>query len=335
MIIDRAARVVPPPHANKAISRTMGDLIGKADRDDMLAALLWTGECRIAQRVATGWHQHADRLGREKEESARRKGPVYTYYFTLADQWRARIPKACQDAAGALHEQIASELEEADEAVAECEQALFELTRWLGLSLDDRQAAQRSRGFVLDELAPLDDQLQQARERLAQLLADDREKLHELALQDRYQRQHAATNAKNSLADIDRMAPEVFAQLVQDLLEAEGCTALDTWTEETSTIVMRTAGGHTVAFSAHHLAEPAFGSKRNLPLAALRRARHAAAQGGAEAVVIAVNGHLTLPAYRYAEANPVILLERGDLEAWAVWGRPLDLDRLLTGAGEN
>lgn len=327
-MIDRTAAVAPLRYADKTLRKEMGDLIGKADRDDMLAILLWAGECRIADHVATGWKKHVSRLEREADEAAQRKRRTDRWAMYSDYGRRDQVVIGCHDASAELHAQLEAELGEAREALAECERARFEISCHMGRSLRRRDASQKAQGFDLDALAPLRYQLQDARKRLSQLLDQDRAVLHELALAEASRLQSVETGGGTDLGAIDEMDLGAFTQLIRELLTRDGWTFPEGSISSPTAFLTCTPAGRTAVISCLHLGKAGFRGEPDgaAPTSQLQRAHHAASQAGADTAVVVANGRFSHPAQRYARAHQVMLVDRNHLKRWSEWQQPMDLD---------
>ncbi|MGW8355564.1 hypothetical protein [Streptomyces wedmorensis] len=116
MIIDRNAGVTPNRYQSQPLRRTIGKRIGRADRDDMLQALLWGSEVRIADDLVLAWRQFRQELERKKQEAQLRRDKT---------RWRLdQVAVLAHEEADKLLKKLAEEDFEAEEALAECEQAL-------------------------------------------------------------------------------------------------------------------------------------------------------------------------------------------------------------------
>jgi hypothetical protein len=154
----------------------MGWAIGQADRDDMLAILVWTAECRAVRDICDGWKAHAERIEREMGEAEAR---AKRGRWSTGPGSAARRSAAA--AASALKESLEPELEEARAASSECV-ALYEaISGRIGKCRKLGKASHRE----TENCGPLWQFLQQAEERLAALLDEDRQRLHVLALRER------------------------------------------------------------------------------------------------------------------------------------------------------
>lgn len=327
-MIDRTAAVAPLRYADKTLRKEIGDLIGKADRDDMLAILLWAGECRIADHVTTGWKEHVSELEREADEAERRKSRTDRWGMYSVYGQRDQVVIGCHETAAELHVQLESELAEAREALAECERGRFEISCHMGRSLRRRDARQKAQGFDLDALAPLRHQLRDAHERLTQLLDQDRAILHELALAEASRLQSVETGGGAGLGAIDEMDLGAFTQLIRDLLTRDGWTFAEESISRPGAFLACTPAGRTAVISCLHLGKAGFREEPEgtAPASQLQRAHHAASQAGADAVVVVANGRFSYPAQRYASAHQVVLVDRKHLKRWSEWQQPIDLD---------
>ncbi|MFG2919022.1 restriction endonuclease [Kitasatospora sp. NPDC048298] len=286
----------------------MGRLIGKAGRDDQLRALIWIGQCRIAQRVVDGWEGHVVQLRRELEASRERSSQRGFRWESMFDSVKGFQMRQCEEAADDLTGRLEAELGEAEEAMVESQQSMKNINS------------------ALDRLAPLEHQLREARERMADLLREDRERLHLLALREEHFRRQRTDRTVRTLAVLDALAPKDLAALVQDLLREEGWAPLCTRMARTVVITARQPAGHTIAIclplGARHEKKP------HLNVADVQDARRAAAETGTDSVVVMGTGTATGPARRYADSRRIALMDRDRFEQWAILRCPLDLGPL-------
>ncbi|OEJ21814.1 hypothetical protein AR457_41035 [Streptomyces agglomeratus] len=314
----------------------MGDLIAGVDRDDLLACLLWTGECRIADILCRAWTEHITTLHQERGEANHRSDggrPAFMsrYYFQDTDD---QVTSACRRAAAEVHEQLEKELAEANEASAESNSIRDKITANFGFDLSKRARREEDQGYTLDTLAVLGHQLEEAKSRLAGLLARDRECLHSLALTEAFRLQ-AARLGTTSTADIDTMTSVAFTAFIQRLLERDGHTvSAPAEAEDPDRLILAfTASGHRLAViarhwdSRNHVSRPAEAVNTSM----LHCCRRNAVAAGVEETIVVTNGAITRPARRFAAAQGIRLIDRTELQRWAEWGEPLTQGPLTQG----
>ncbi|WP_158711326.1 restriction endonuclease [Streptomyces sp. NRRL S-1824] len=326
MIIDRTAGVTPTRFADRRLRQEIGALIGKADRDDMLRTFLWVSECRIAEEVCTAWKNHLDGLEREFQEADRRRAA--TGSPTWRTDTRDAITKACHLTSSTLAATLQQELNEAVAAHKECTQVLYLLSCRLGRTPTARVPDTDAAGFPrLDGLAVLRDQLVGAVSRLENLLGQDHETLHDLALQEFHRRQSAHSDSSVPLHSIDSMPASEFVSLVESLLDrAQFRTTRPGGANSKALISAVCPDGHTIVFVAHRVRgprgwppEPA----EQMSATDVHTARLLGERGDPNLVVVVTNGGFSAPARRYAAEHDLHLLDRSDLQRWAEWQDPL------------
>ncbi len=236
-----------------------------------------------------------------------------------------QVTTGCRTAASELHRRLEEELAEATQAAAECESLSFEISQHFGFDLAARAREEEADGYTLDTLAILRHQLDEARSRLADLLARDRERLHGLALTESF-RMHAGQHRSPSTVQIDQMSSEAFTALIEKLLVHDGhCVLKPTEPQNPNwSLLVTTESGHWMAVTTQHWHNPnTWGQPAEVVnTAVLHRARRGAVAAGGDAIVV-TNGGITRPARRYAAAQKIRLIDRAELQRWAEWGEPL------------
>ncbi|MFD9030859.1 restriction endonuclease [Streptomyces sp. NPDC059567] len=297
----------------------MGDLLGKADRDDLLRVLIWTAECRIAADVAADWRAHLALLSRELTEATRRS----THWDFFSD---VTISAGCRKAAEAVHEALGPELLEAKEALGECEQVVDEIDRHLGRHLGARARLEARTGPALEGIVPLRDQLADAQDRVKEILAADKERLHALALAYGYAKHSKKHGAGSDLSAIDRMTPERFTRHVVDMLHRDGCPPEEEalYGDSPSSLIMASTRLGTLAIRPHHMGADAYSSSApSVTTPMLRRDVQAAAAHDCDHVLVVTNSRFSRPARRYAAQQRIRLIDRDALRNWSEWQQPL------------
>lgn len=329
VIIDRAAGVTPNRFLDKGLRQEVGRLIGKATRDDMLRTFLWVSECQIAHDICEAWAKHISVLDRELREAVQRQADTRSRSYSWGYDSRDQVTKDCHQAAMALADGLRQERNEAGQAHHECTQVLFELSSHFGMPLTKRvPIADTSGAPLLDTLGPLRKQLDAARSRLAVLITEDREVLHELALRESYRRQSLTDESPVSLTDIDSMKPSVFVELAEAMLQRDGFqTARPVGAGSAAVVSATCPRGHALLLSTHRVQRPYGQTPEPAAMVgtpALYTVRAITERLKVDLVVVVTNGHFSEPARRYGDENDMWLLARRDLQWWAEWREPLE-----------
>jgi hypothetical protein len=326
VIIDRTAAVTPTRFRDGGLRRHVGDLLGKATRDDMLRTFLWASECQIAREVCAAWSEHLQMLDCEWQDATDRKEETRPPYW--GQDQRDQVTQGCHQAATSLLAALAAERAEARQAHQECTQVLDQLTHHFGYEPEEVPAADTAGAPLLDSLTPLRQQLHAARSRLTALIGKDRDTLHDLALQEASRRQNLGKDTSTSLAAIGRMSPAAFVDVVEAMLQRDGFTTTRPGAAGTRHLVLGTYScGDTTLMSTHHTkghigSSPVPATTVGVP--ALHSVQVAADRLDHVGLIVAVtNGHFSAPARRYAGDKEMVLLDRSDLERWAEWQYPL------------
>ncbi|MFG3532777.1 hypothetical protein ACGF8B_39630 [Streptomyces sp. NPDC047917] len=309
MIIDRNANVTPNRFESPWLRRTIGKRIGRANRDDMLQALIWVTEVRIADDVAQGWSELHMRLHRECTDAEKRRD-------RLLRQRSDQIASGCHAAASELADELREELQGAAEALMQCAAIRERFSKRLGLDLDsdgglppDTRAA----------LGVLDDQLHSAKERFGALVSRDREALHRLAERERYKRRSASTPGR-TMSHMDALNQDGFDSVIQQALECSGFQAIR---RGPRVIEATRNGARSLVFCANVLYPSAHGTTGVRMI--LTAQRVAAADAFQRLLVISNLPFISRPADRIMEERTpsARLMQRNELQQWVEWGIPL------------
>jgi hypothetical protein len=309
VIIDRTADVTPNRFESPWLRRTIGKRIGRADRDDMLCALLWVSEIDVVSDVASQWSELHKEVDRELREAERRRD-------RLSWQRSDQVAEGCHDVAKALADELWVERKHAADALKECETITDEFRWRLGVSLTAAEEVTDARAAV----GVLNDQLCSARCRLAELMASDRKSLHRLArLEERKRQRSAMTPPATTIEQLDMMEQSEFDDAVRNALEHEGFRVL---VREPRVLEVNGPGNlHGLVFCAN-VQRPARDTETDVRmfLAAQRQARAT----GIDNLMIATNvRYVSRPALRLLDASDIRLVQRSQLQRWIEWGLPL------------
>ncbi|MFF2902422.1 hypothetical protein [Streptomyces sp. NPDC057966] len=309
MIIDRNANVTPNHYESPWLRRTIGKRIGRASRDDMLRALIWVSEVRIADDAAQGWRRLLQHLHRERTDAKRRQDE-------LAWQRSDQIGGGCYEAASRLADELKNEQQGATEALMQCEAIRERFNKRLGLDLDGEEGIPPDTRAAL---AVLDDQLQSAKERLDALVSRDRETLHQFAERERYKRQSARTPGW-TIAHADALGQDEFDDVIRETFERAGILT----TRLGPRAIEITKNGTTgLAFCAN-VQNP--GPHETIDVRMILTAQRLASADNFQALLVISNlRHASRVASRIIEDRTpsARLMQRHGLQRWVEWGMPL------------
>lgn len=309
MIIDRNADVTPNRYQSQPLRRTIGKRIGAADRDDMLQALLWVIEVRIADDLALAWRQFRQEIEREKQEAQLRRDKT---------RWQVdQMSVLAHEASDKLLKELAEEGYEAEQALAECEQALQALRGRLG---ESPRCEQDRLSDLRAVLSVLSDQLPTAKQRLATLLSQDMKRLHPLAELEQRQRQ-APIETCIPLHQIDDMKQDDFEEVIQQALERSEYHIVSA-APKTFEVAREAFSGIVFCDHARHPAP-----NQSTGVEQIAAAQRLAAERGYSSVLVISNlRFISHPAHRLTESREpgVEMIQRFDLQRWLEWGEPLN-----------
>ncbi|MGW6557599.1 restriction endonuclease [Streptomyces hydrogenans] len=306
MIIDRNAGVTPNRYQSSELRRTIGRRIGRADRDDMLRALLWVSEVRMAGDLTDAWREFHGTLDRETKEAERRRDRGT---WALRGQVGVKVQAVARELAGELW----SERYEAKEALDECKRIAGAFEERLGLDHGEGSVDQRAALTVLGA------QLESAKDRLASLIAKDREQLHQWATLEQG-RIEAEARGGVTLDQLDRMDQTEFDDVIQAALERFGCQV--TRSAPAVLEVDQPHGGSFLVICINS-SKPAYEERTSVEQI-VKAQRLIAERAAAKVIMISNLRFFSPPARRlYQEIereSEVRLITRFELEQWVAWG---------------
>lgn len=309
MIIDRNAGVTPNRYESPWLRRTVGKRIGRADRDDMLRALLWVTEVRAADNVATAWREFKRELDRESTEAGRRRGQT-------SWQRSEQVAVGCHEAADKLADALWQEQQEAADAAEQCEDIAQELSTWLGVTFGDEQSELPDTRAAL---ALLNDHLLSARQRLTELMSRDQKELHRLAKLEEKKRQ-AASARGTTIEMLDAASQPEFDDAIRQALQRLGYQAQS---REPRVLEVTRDGATGLVFCAN-IQRPKYDEANDVRM--ILTAQRLAKASGFDGVLIVSNlKYVSRPAHRLLQEAPpsVQMMQRFELQRWIEWGMPL------------
>lgn len=308
MIIDRHASVTPNRYEASWLRRSIGKRLGRADRDDLLAALVWVAEVRLAEGLTEEWREFCAHLQRETDDAEKRRNMLaWTSDDQLADHMGERASKV----ADALRE----EHYEAEQCLSQCKQIAKEASNRLGLAPDEGYEDCRETRVSLGILAA---QLEAGQQRVDQLMSEYRGRAHVLA---EIEALHQRSTNTPTLTQLDAMTSDQFDEVIRKMFERSG------WqTKPCSPRITEISRDHekVLVYSAH-VQNPK--ENETSDVRSMVRAQFAARAAGFDAVLTITNlKYISHPAHRYAEeaAPTVRLAQRNELQRWVQWGMPLE-----------
>ncbi|MFJ2955702.1 restriction endonuclease [Streptomyces sp. NPDC087270] len=319
MIIKTLGKIRPHRYANKDFRRWMGDAIGKATQDQLLASFIYTTEATYAQSILGILYEHVQDVSRERAEAKARQTAA------LADTPKP-IADLCRAAACQLVEGLADELTEAEQALDEARAAFKKMKDTFGdpAVRRHRQTAKSSEPSPFETMMPLWSQYSDAADRVAELLNADAEELHHVAMLDAHRMAFVRSEASMTLEQIHALHHSEFEQLAADLVRRDGYRVTRSGGgagDLGADVIAESPQGEIVVIQCKHRASAgsgAIGSPDLQRLNGTARPVH-----NADLVIAMTNGTFSLPARRFADSQKIHLVEAQKLERWATWGQPL------------
>ncbi|MEV5950612.1 hypothetical protein [Streptomyces sp. NPDC051993] len=214
------------------------------------------------------------------------------------------------------------------EEVAEATVAVEEASRIRSQIVHGHRGTRDPDPSLLELLVTFQHQLGAARTRVNALHSQNRQILHELALEEQLRQRAPDTQASVALKDIDLYSPGNFVDLIVDL--SEGAPhSVPGYGGRGQPITASLPDGRPVVFVPKHL--PVNGHTRYrpppLPALGLPEVHHlsdlARRHFPGAAIVVVTNGRFSPTAQRYAQSHDIQFIGREGLERWATWCAPL------------
>ncbi|MFD7096408.1 hypothetical protein [Streptomyces xanthophaeus] len=306
MMIDPNADVTPNRYESPLLRRTIGRRIGRASRDDMLRALLWASEVRIADEVSDAWHHFHERLNRALQEAERRQN-------LLSWEPDDRVVGGCRTAVTTLLAGLRQECHSAAEAAEHSTELARELKDWLGAPPGDRADLLTDTRVAL---ASLHGDLPAARDRFKALMDENKAELHDLAILEQ-KRLHATGP---SLLELGAMQQDEFDAVIQRALERSGFQTLH---REPRVIEVSRAGRKGLVYCANTQTPKTDEMVHLRDLVSVQRL----ATAGDFGIVLLVSNlpYMSRAALRFIDTMSCSVehLDSFDLQQWIEWGMPL------------
>lgn len=263
----------------------------------------------MAGAVASAWREFLQDIKRELSEAEQRRDR----YWQRSDQ----VAAGCQEAAAKLADDLWRERTAAEEVLQQCEVIVREFTARLGRhELDDERC------LLLDSraaLGVLSDHLGPAKQRLAELLADNRGSLHQLAMLELRQR-HRTTKSLATLEQLDAMDQHEFDEIVFRGLSRGGFQPL---LLEPRILTFVGAGARGLVYCAN-VQRPRHDAVTDAR-AILSAQREARSRDIGHVLIVTNLMFISSIGNQIFDASDLsmTLLQRPDLQRWIDWGMPL------------
>ncbi|OIV39438.1 hypothetical protein BIV57_00970 [Mangrovactinospora gilvigrisea] len=317
MIIKQLGKIRPHRYADKDFRHLLGNDIGKATQDQLLASFIYTTEANYASAIVRTLHDHLQCVTREKTEATARQAAAMT-------DTPKPIADLCRAAAGRLADAAIEEITEAEQALSEAWAAFKAMKETFGNSIvrNHTETAAASGPSHFEMLMPLWSQYRDADARIETLLDADTEELHRIAMLDARRMAFIRSEASVILEQIHALHHSEFEQLAADLMRdgyqvtRSGGGAGDLGAD----VIAQSPKGKVVVIQCKHrsASSGAIGSPDLQRLNGTARPVH-----NADLVVAMTNGSFSLPARRFADSQKIHLIGARRLEQWATWGQPL------------
>ncbi|MGP4114154.1 restriction endonuclease [Streptomyces sp. 4N509B] len=319
MILYQNAAVNPPRFEDKELRKAIGEAIGQAGYDDLLAAFLWVHEGHLARSIRQQLSEHYETVKRERDH-AEKRAEGYGW---------ADVPStlAYCDIAQETYDHLGEELSRAEQMLQQATTAWREMSEDYGRIEELRQRYDRrekTEPSPLEALAELPRQCLRSQQRVKEILAEDRNQTHALALREARLTAFRQSPASVSRKRIDAMHHTEFERTVAALARRDGFRLVrahgGTGDLGADVIAVAPDGQTRVVIQCKHTRRGA--TKVGSP--ALQQLNGTARQVHQADVVVAVtNGRFSWPATRFAYAQNIHTIDWMDLEHWATWGVPL------------
>ncbi|MFJ6637102.1 restriction endonuclease [Streptomyces sp. NPDC091376] len=314
MIIDTNAQVTPRRYKDRDLRRMMGDLLGKASSDDVLACFLWAQEGRIG---LYGYHSICDvetSLGEQLAEFQDRWSSSEGE-FPFA---KAEFRQAVDDLESGLYA-LCGQVRDLKHRAG----VLFNKMRmhYGDESLTPLWLPGENRSSSLEEIGVLWDKALAAKrraERLPQALDEALEQVRHL---NDKRCLFYETGKRYTLADVDSFDHKNFEILVAWLARRDGMRAWRTGGSGDlgADVIAESPDGRRFVFQCKHTK-----GRRSVDSAAMQRLNGTARPiHKADVVAMVTSGEFSGPARAFANSQKIHMIGRESLKRWSEWGDSL------------
>lgn len=292
----------------------MGDLIGKASSDDLLACFLWEQEGRIASRGCTAMKEIRDHL-RERRDTMRasKYSDLQNIPFAQAE-YREAVNRATAKMSNLIWKVSQAWQRASDLFVEMRNQFGFGsfVAQWERGS--DWKTPLEEIGISWDESLAAKREAEKVQQGLDADLADVR------ALNSRRARFYE-NETKFTLDEIDNFDHKNFEILVRWLADRDGMKAWRTGGSGDlgADVIADTPDGRRIVFQCKHNK-----GNRSVDSGAVQRLNGTARPvHKADIVVMVASGQFSEPASKFARSQNIHMISRETLRAWSEWGDSL------------
>ncbi|MGW2858185.1 hypothetical protein [Streptomyces sp. NPDC001205] len=307
LLLSDAERDVVLPHA-----------VATASATELYAAFFRACKSEIAAEICHRLTAHRDDItaaGHDAEHQDH--APSETALHPAS----RHIQDVSSDAARTLAHALKAEVAEATVAVEEADRVRSQIAH-------GHHEAQDLDQSLLEVLIAFQHQLGAARTRVHALHSQNRQILHELALEEELRKRAADTHAAVALKAIDLHFKDDFVDLIADL--SEGIPhPVPGYDGRDQPVTASLPDGRPVVFFPRHLPVVGHDDYRPPPLPALGlpEVHHmsdvARRHFPRAAIVVVTNGRFSPTAQHYAQTHDIQFIGREGLERWATWCSPL------------
>lgn len=318
MKIDNGSRIRPSRFDDKHTSRKIGDWLGKATQDDLLATFLWHLEGRYARQFAEEWDDEVEDI----------KG-VLEVIDKVRDQAKSRrewvsVRDELTRFAGSERRFWSALLVEAEAASSQCQEILCLQGLDVGTDLTARytDAGGGMPVSLLHQLGGTRAKLDEIREKQDAAVGKWNAVFEAVNAVASRRNQFARSANSVSLARIDAMDPSPeFEEQLSSLLERDGFTVQRRHgdaNDEGADVIATAPDGRRLVLQAKHRASKAVEKPLLYELNGTAKPVH-----GADIAGIVTNREFTEPAREFAGRFGIHLIDWRTLQAWATYGEPL------------
>ncbi|MEV5592205.1 restriction endonuclease [Streptomyces sp. NPDC052496] len=316
MIIDATSQVAPRRYKDKELRQMMGDLIGKASPDDLLACFLWAQEgrigssaCRAIANVLEQVEDWRSTLGIQLQNDENLKALPFA---------QEEYKKVIQDALWklqSLHWKMG-------DALREVQALVDEMRSQFGT---DSHTALWRRGCEqdspLEAIAVAWDGALELRKKAQKVCKELDAALGDVRRLNDRRSEFSKVGKKYTLANVDSFDHKNFEVLVAWLAGRDGMKSWRTGGagDLGADVIAEAPDGRRFVFQCKHTS-----GRRSVDSAAVQRLNGTARPvHRADEVVMVTSGDFSKPAREFARSQKIHLVDRQTLKKWSEWGDSL------------
>ncbi|MCF3105350.1 restriction endonuclease [Streptomyces roseoverticillatus] len=314
MHINWNTNVTLPVYEDAEMNAALREAIRAATDDDLLAAYLHHAEGEVTIEVF-------DRFIALREEVERE----YEHTLKLDDGPESPQIYAFRQAHLRLHQELRELRDQARSAVSTASDVWYGLRaatvqgNLTGRFQRDAEASEP----VIEKIGPLLQELPAVQQQLSAVLAEHRDEMHRLALEEATFHAFTATSDSISPGEFDAMTPLEFEQATAHLAKRDGYELLQHHgkaNDRGADVIATTPDTRRIVFQCKHR-QPGgrpVGSEDLQKFNGTARPEH-----HGDLAVLVTNSSFTKPARDFAAKHNIHLLHGEHLRRWATWGIPL------------